>query len=485
MNRKPLATGLLFAALTIGYGIVHGVLAIWVMLLIGPFWQSAWMYESLNVTKNGEAFIQRNMQLPGSGISRTDRLDLKGRELPQTDRLENAISGRNISLWGDSHRTLSTPQSWQKCLIPLQDFGTPPMYWYLTAPLDNPRHVYLAAYDSQSRQLIGYMGAKGFSPKKPEPKDCLSVESRSQTYNFWNGIADSSFFPIEPYGYEITAYEPLHHSDALTKYANLEQNLLWILSSGNVYEINLLTKSLRILMPAPEALFLTHSITEQEGKQFWNLLLRTPKELRIIDPATLREIRLPVQAPQAEISCFYYSLANGEHALITQSNPSPENFGNPRHALIEWFTEDGKLTRTESCELAQIPENQPGNLALTFTLPVPTAPLIGLAIGPAAMAQDGDTRPYSARLSRMLELCGVWFVLSLLIGLACGWIVRLRELKIRHNKSWVWPITVGCLGWFGWIGYICLRPLPAKLPDGSRMPAHPEPNRLTGIEIFA
>jgi ABC-2 type transport system ATP-binding protein len=40
-------------------------------------------------------------------------------------------------------------------------------------------------------------------------------------------------------------------------------------------------------------------------------------------------------------------------------------------------------------------------------------------------------------------------------------------------------------GWFVWIGYCCVRPLPARLPGGRWMPSQPEPNRPIGTEVFA
>ena len=88
------------------------------------------------------------------------------------------------------------------------------------------------------------------------------------------------------------------------------------------------------------------------------------------------------------------------------------------------------------------------------------------------------------RLAVIVSAFGSWLIFSFLVGLVVGWDCWRRE-RIRGSTGWIWPIAVGLCGWFGWMAYVSLRPLPARLPNRQRLAARPEPNLSVGTEIFA
>ena len=107
-------------------------------------------------------------------------------------------------------------------------------------------------------------------------------------------------------------------------------------------------------------------------------------------------------------------------------------------------------------------------------------------IGPAVTPPEpGEPVTYPARLFQFLSFVKIWIIVSVLVGLGTAWQVRRREVDVFQSSSWFWPILAGACGWFGWIGYSFVNPLPARLPNHQWLPAQPEPARPLGTEIFA
>jgi len=105
-----------------------------------------------------------------------------------------------------------------------------------------------------------------------------------------------------------------------------------------------------------------------------------------------------------------------------------------------------------------------------------------LFVAPSFMSGSDS---YEQRLRMAGAMLWGWVLLAVLVGIACGWACRRRERDVFGNTSWLWPVLVGLCGWFGWMAYICLRPLPARLPHGQWMPSQPDPGRPLGTEVFA
>jgi hypothetical protein len=152
---------------------------------------------------------------------------------------------------------------------------------------------------------------------------------------------------------------------------------------------------------------------------------------------------------------------------------------------ILWLDEQGGVERKAQATLNQAGR---GMFATVFAVCVP-APMISFGAWFAAppLRSDSQNEPadYSQRFAEFAAQMWPWLISSLLVGIASGWSCWRRERLVFERSGWAWAILVGLCGWFGWVGYIFLRPLPARLPNHHWIRAQPEPNVPLGTEIFA
>ncbi len=481
MSRFRLSPGLLFVMLTLGYGLVHLVCMLWVGTLLQPLWTGTATAESIQITKDGEVLIQRNTRQAGETWAdsleyyRLDDTRVSPDQIPT--EFMNLVTASTSPL---GSKTVSVPP-WGRRLVPIEDRGTPPTYWYLEVSAEDPQRLCFVGFNSLSRQKTGFVGRKGFTPNPVAPADRFLIPW-GDSYNLWIGAVASSH--AQHWFYQ-DVYEPVHQQRSAPRFANVEGVRLWILSEGTVYEIDLSQRQVKPLLQSDDAIALYQTEANRDGRRLLQLLLRTPEELRIIDPRTLAETRLPLPLQPPPCTGSVYGEANNGERIILSYFRDRVDPSQPYSCEIQWFQPDGKLIRTETRTLATM-----GDIPISFynvylAVPTPLVPFIGLAIGPSAMAWDGDPRDYATRFRRMFDLTGTWLLVALAIGITCGFACRRREVRIYGNRSWLWPIVVGLCGWFGWIGYICVRPLPARLPDGTYLTRIPEPALATGYEILA
>lgn len=482
MARTQLSTCLLFGTLVFGAAVVHIVVAIWGATLLEPFLSQYQVSEFLQITKAGEVVVQRNTRIAGTGRSETAYLNLDGSKLPEAEVSRTGFGDTaHLSLWPKVPRSESNGRSWGIRLAALRDTATPPAYWYLMNPPDTPSHCYLVGYDSVSRQRVGFLGLQGFSPVLPSREDRFSIQPHE--WNTWMGNVVST--DVAHWQWH-NANEPIW-TRFNSYFAGLSEVRLWILSNGMIYELDPLNRQVRELIAAPEAIYLSRSEMERDGRHHSKLLIQNPDALRLIDPVSLAETRFPLMSerPETRGSATFLQTVDNEFVLVTTFSPLREN-SEDSVAEIQWFNADGTLARTATRTLKSTSNQEVGNsLVVAAVFPLPLVPLIGLTVAPHFMAWDGDTRGWSERFGEVWSWISGWFLATTFIGFLCAWACRRRELQVFHNASWWWPVTVGCLGWFGWIGYINLRPLPAKLPAGGYLPDHPDPALPTGSEIFA
>jgi hypothetical protein len=160
--------------------------------------------------------------------------------------------------------------------------------------------------------------------------------------------------------------------------------------------------------------------------------------------------------------------------------------GQPQLHQIQWINDDGTVERRAEWTSPDTTVSEP--VGLGFSLGIP-APLVSLGAWlttpflPSSLWKGKDTP--LGRMGEFFFYFKVWLGTSLLIGIATGGACRLRERTVFGTSNWFWPILVGACGWFGWMGYICLRPLPARLPRGAWLPSRPEPAQPIDTEIFA
>lgn len=467
----PLST---YLQLTVGYAVVHVVLAMWAGTIIDSVWTASGVYESIQFQEDGEPLITRQSAEGTHHEYRT----LDGVPVPAAEAQRNVASP--ASLW---LMLPGEPHSWRQRMTPFNDGQTPAVYWYLLAPPEAPGTAYFVGYDAASRRLIGYLGVNGFVAQTPSPADSFSVET-NQTYPF-QGVAAS---PQHQYLF-ASPYEP-HYLDAnAANFANVPVDAAWLLADDVVYEVRLQTRTVKPLLTGRTGLqSLLRSQVKQDGKALLKLLIRTETGVLSFDPGSQELREWPLEPAPPLASETYLELPDGGLAyMLTHRNDGTDQ---PAEHTFVWFDAAGQETRRATTRTSNLNRSPSGALAtagLSVSMPAPVIPLGVLTIGPwvsSPMDFPGVTT-VGERFQRILWFVAGWLAVTVAIGIACGWACRRRERDVFQNASWLWPILVGFCGWFGWLGYICLRPLPARLPHGRWLPEQPEPNLPLGTEIFA
>ncbi|MDX1965629.1 MAG: hypothetical protein SFV23_00535 [Planctomycetaceae bacterium] len=484
MPRTPLSSGLLFAFLTVGYALVHLMVGLWCGSLLEPILTKEAVSEHVQWTKSGDMIVQRSVRPAGSiQYSQVTYNTLDGVELPASEIQSQFTTPVGIGTWWSS----TTPPTvdvvpWSKRIQSLHDRGTPPAFWYLIAPATDHSDFYLVGYDVNSRQKIGYLGVQGFSLQ--EPARDARFATRPYGDELWDRLTTSNISNLRGYP---DPFEPRGQDHEDIDCDNVTGVRVWVLMGGSVYEIDPRRRTVRELLKADSALLLTKTILEGNGKRVFHLLLRSDDALTVVDPATLEQRRLALPPTGRHQAMYALEAADGRFVVTTTTyNPSDPNTGVKYE--FRWFNTDGSLARSLSRELlgrqSQQLEPETQSVGLAVCLPAPILSLGVTLLAPLFMVFDG-VGDYSANLAFVARWIAVWVLATLATGVACGWACRRRELEIYQSRSWMWPIVVGLLGWFGWVGYHCLRPLPAKLPDGRWMPRRPDVVPPLGCELMA
>ena len=346
--------------------------------------------------------------------------------------------------------------------------------------------MYFVGYDSRSRRLTGYVSRSGFTAIPPSVEQYFPIRTGPAYYPFIGVMRAAS---ISSDGFYSIPQEPAYEA-LLDLYANTPSDAVWVLSHDTLYEIRLRSQTMRTLKTdLPDEAHLSRATFKRDDKTFVQLLVRTDAELLIIDPETTNTERLALGPSVPKDSGSYLQTADGLRLIHTQFpwEPAGGSSTNKWRHQLTWYDAGGSVVK----QAEAVTQSYAGGSTVPFTTgaslicPTPIAPLVGLAIGPWMAAGREARLAYPERLRLIWDQVWSWLLVTSVISLVIGWACRRRERDVFGNASWLWPILVGVLGWFGWMAYICLRPLPARLPHGRWMPAQPEPNRPLGTEVFA
>ncbi len=465
---------LMFAWLTIGYAVVHMIAALWafsVLQAIGGTTPS----EHLQVVEGDGPVIA--IQTSVGNMARVAYRRLDG------TRIDGPIGqvAKGVNLYP---RLAGRPSSWENRISPFIDFQSPTVNWYLIVPPDRNGTGYFSGFEQLSNRHVGYLGTQGFSSQIPATDQSFDLGTARNPFLGAVAAAQTEYFHGEP-------YEPRTGPQANSPIPpNAGADAMWMLSNGTLYEIRLAEHTVRKLIEhRPEIRRLTRLTLRGEKDRKLELLLRTDTGLTILDPRTLAEEAIALELQQPSSNETYYELSDGQRIFVSSLYSQDPSV--PHTARIFWIDVTGRVERQVDTEYAVGGAWNPAGLEAA-AFPAPVIPFVAAFVAPFTEAQHvlhaqrGDKpSSYFGHVGDFFRMFKVWLVASLLIGLATGWAARRREVDVFHNPSWLWPVLVGACGWFGWMGYICLRPLPARLPHGQWLPAQPEPNRPLGTEIFA
>ena len=475
MNRTWFHSLLMFVWLIVGYAAVHIVLSVWGISVLQAIWPSSVPVEALHITNDGEPIIQSYTNSYYNATFR--RLD--GTLI--SDRI-----GLNRMFAGSTYLTVpehAEPGSWSDRISSFHDFQKPATCWYSMIPPNRASTAYFVGYDKLSRRKIGYLGINGFSLQQPSVEQSFPV-STSQ-YAHLQGVlvatqkVNNYSEPFEPDGDSIESQMAI--------IPNAATDAVWILSNSTIYEIRLGSRTVRTVIDnRPDLRFLERRVDVEDEKVTMKLLVRTETGLLTIDPDSGKSEFLTLESPPPH---FYESIAhlkNGQNVVVHREISNRR--GRLQQVNILWMDAQGQIERRAVTQLFGSSSDLwlDPDVACCLSLPIPIASVGALSISPWLIEPASTDMPKTfGGFSQFFAEFKMWLVISLLTGIVTGWACRRRERDVFGRSGWFWPILVGAFGWFGWMGYICLRPLPARLPHGCWMPARPEPNQPLGTEIFA
>ena len=476
MSRSSHPSLLMFVWLTIAYTVVHGAVASWGIMCWQAFFPSSQYVESVKISEDGEPLIQ---MISGIQRQKVAYRHFDGTVLPD--------GGKNDFAGPVYLPNLTKPAeaiSWNSRISCFSDYQIPSTCWYLIAPPNRSSTAYFVGYDPLSRRLVGYISMIGFSSELPTIDESFPINSSYQA-SFANIMTASIQSPdvIEPHiGHD---FEPdAEWTKKWVQQTGAQPDHVWILSNGNLYEIRLRERAVRKLIENRSDL---HSLSpfsvDKDGTFIQKLIVKGESEMMIIDHrASGHTDTLKLDPLPANSYVFFYQLKNGQRLLTYDVGRSLGNLTWTSH--IKWLDAEGHVDRVAEAKLSYKPPSPPFDIGLAAYLGIPS-PLVAFGSWLATPFLPEFTMEANSTLGEFFHYLKLWLGLSLLTGIATGWACRRRERDCFGSSSWFWPIIVGACGWFGWMGYICLRPLPARLPRGQWLPAQPEPAQPLGTEIFA
>lgn len=463
MKHPWYTSALMFLWLTIGFAVVHVAICSWAVSLWHVISPDQTPAEHLAILDDGEPLIVTWSWADQRGTYR--RLD--------GTLVDNISDEQFRSLNPATFSTTPSVESanWAYRITPLQDFQTAPTYWYHVAPPTRLGTSYFEGFDKLTRRRVGYLGPNGFSTRQPDMNESFAIQPRR--------FLASSGVVTATQGLSHEATEPYYGASS---FPNAPVDAVWLLSNDTIYEIRLRTRKVRSIFKSDSKLLYLTQVTGGP-KSNLKLVLRTSDEILLLDPESLEIESLKVPLPPLAIAEHLYLTSTGQR-IYEQTALNVNEWQRLQKHDLTWFDEKGAVERTASVELHPY---RNGALvdSLPLSCPVPIVSVGACFIAPfvvPSLANEGVTP--SEKIASFASNVRYWLITSIVAGLIAGWDCRRRERLQGHN-GWIWPVVVAFAGWFGWISYICLRPLPARLPNLHWMPSQPDPNRPLGTEIFA
>ena len=472
MNRARLNSFLMFVWLVVGYGVIHATVVGWFGAIVTSLWQPTQTYEQFQARSDGELYIQE------SGARVTFRR-LDGTAI-------NDTSGLNANIIYPTNFVESQnepPVQWQARIASFFDFQREKTAWYLVVPPDESNRCYFIGYEKFSRRQLGYIGLNGFSSSIPTQDQSFLIKTNS--YDAFGGCVVSTFSGSSHSATQIGEWVELNYVPKV----NSPADAVWILSQGNVYEIRL---GARTVQKRFENRTDFRSISSMEsmrdGKKYFHLLVRTETSLMIVDPQTNDVKKVNVGPIEPKVGEMVYGFDSGQ-ILFCRHRWHQDLSGemSDKRKLV-WVDANGQIEKEMDLELNKRRVTGGSELLLAgFVSPVPVLPIAATTIGPLFVSQQDDDLPntYGGRFLYVLRITWFWILSSTLIGIAACWACRRRERDVFGSTSWFWPILMLPCGFFGWVAYVFLKPLPPRLPNRQWRTAVPEPVLPLGTEIYA
>ena len=372
----------------------------------------------------------------------------------------------------------------------------PSMSWYLVHSAKCDGAGYFIGYNDLSNAAVGYIGRSGFRTIEPPADEWFALAGPAGRYN-----AMQSWYS--------TAVRKASGDPATTD-AIGRQGIVYLVSDGSVWRIDLMSRKAKMLFEAPDAASVTKvprvaELPPEEAPKDWQggpyyvfsgggLLVRTPTEVIGIDFDGRRRTSWPIPAKLRGSDFTWYELADGGALAMAPRWDGDFNWGE-----FHWIDSAGGVTRAENVYYTpRPPVSQPYWMYAALTPQVLVASLIDLVVLPNSSVNNGSQPDFHTALA--VALADGWVALLavyVLSGVLAALAYR-RQTRFALPGAGAWAVFVFLFGAPGWLAYRwhrhwpvleacgeCHRPAPRDRESCAACGSVFAPPPLTGTEVFA
>ncbi len=414
---------LLAVLLAIGAGLVWGLLAGWVMMIIdNVIMRPRQVSESISVLSDGTPIIESSDR-QGRPTSTTCRT-LDGRqirELPVGRRLSTLYLG-----WSTDTQAAFTRPSWNNRII--QFFRTRQITeaWYAVHDGNLHGRVYMVGFDMPTKRTIGYVGKNGFRPDAPPPDDQ---------------------FPVNGARFRYSSYLPDRVTDD-AKYMLTDDGL--VLIDWDKQSVKSVCQDDNLVSMARWRVF----EDDDETPVSQSVLVRSSDCLRVLDLAGNVQETFALPAELRNGNLFWTPLGDGK-ALAWSSGP---------HCELFWLDATGIVRRQKVDLQRNVDSDVKKTTLISAVVPVPVVWGAVSAVVPLESRSVSETGSYLTSLVSFWA--EVWPPIFVVVAVAAvfAWFCYRRQRQYGMPWTPAWVVFVFLFGLPAYIGYLTHRRWPTCLP---------------------
>jgi len=447
--------------LTLGFGVVIGLLVGWFEYFGEGIRGGGTIYEYISVSTDGTVFIQQINVKPGSYTSyKYFSLERKEISLKKDwEGLPNAtlVGPGTLDKIGSPPGIENRIAAFRGREQPNNPDETDNWYFIHNGAMDGKG--YFAGYNGRFKNCIGYIGLKGSSPDLPPPEEWFPMEGRKMQQT---SIAMNAGF------FRRTSTVPSRgwHSEEF----EIPDWKVVFISGNRLLDVDLTNGQVQTLATSPDMISVAELLSyaaspnadATSGRQFHqHIVLRTSDRILILD-AKGKQLYSYIIPKAAQMSDFYFSELGDEKALLHYSPNKLSYFS--RNRTLLWIDRDGKILRRKDVALESTYSLEITSYdAWKFALGVPASvAMIGYAAVAAPMSYLGEeTAPnYTEALKRSVSETWLPLVAVCILSAVLAWFCYRRQRRMAQPWAWIWAGFVFLFGVPGFLGYLFHRRWP-------------------------
>lgn len=447
----------LATVLAIGVGIVWAIVATTGISTYEDSFRRRQVNESLRIQSDGVPIVEWS-QYEG-GLSRRFYRTLDG-DRADIDSNTKWNQGVVLDLPAKRPRRWWEP-SWQYRIASYPDNRQPLGYWFFMSDDvgRSARAGYFVGYDSETKELVGYIDQGGFRADKPPTERCFLIGDTRYLGNVLVGGGSS------------------YYMGAWLSWSQVAP--LYILSADRLLEVDIRGRSTRIMLESPDLLAIGHleswfqpdGGTERSPSSNASsyVAVRMRDHVILLEPHTGNSREYTIPADLRDVRFTFYETNDGTAIA------SPLAAGHAQYTMCEnllvWFDSTGKVTRRETVKVRRDSFNtDPGReriQALMVGLLCPAPGVLGpgsLIIGPQQYLRRDETADYSSALRQFLSVFWPGLLLAALIAIVLAYVCLRRQRRFGMPGTAAWVVFVLFFGAPGFLGYLFHRRWPVREP---------------------